>query len=615
MSMLVKKSKRKEKNKPYRSAFSNAVWSFRELLGQEPAAFLLMVLAVPLQVAVSYMDIYLPSLTVAELTAKASFSHAALRVGVLILLMFLANALINVAGSMSGAYLSRYRSAKGLEIKEKSLTMFFQSYEKKEIRDLGHRAARATEMWNGVQPISDVPRRSLKLVENVLNYLLFGTVITFVSPLLVPLLTVAPAVNWYCARAYRNWNYAHREKWTDLERKLWYVQGETDDFAAAKDIRIYGLAGWFRQLFTDLSAGLFFWEKKRIHKSFLYQLADLFVILLRDGAAYGLLIKMTLEGSITVDRFLLYFSAISMFAAFVGNIMNEWNGIRDTSLEVSDFRKYLDLPEQDGDGSAHAKEHMGSAPEIALRHVSFRYEGAEQDTLSDLSLTISPGEKIALVGLNGAGKTTLVKLLCGLYLPTQGEIRINGCPSSSFCRRDYYRLFSTVFQDVQGGFFSIAETVSGQISGQWDEDRIWECLRLAGLEEKVKSLSCSIHAKLDKQLHEDGIDLSGGELQKLMLARALYKDAPILVLDEPTAALDPIAESMIYQEYQSLTKGKTSLFVSHRLASTQFCDRILYLKEGRVTEEGTHRELLAMGGEYAGLYEKQSCWYQNEKGR
>lgn len=609
-------SKTKEaKIKPYRSAFSNAIWSFRELLKQEPAAFFLMALGVPLNVALSYMDICLPAMAVAELAAGAAFSHAALRVGGLLMLMFLAGALKTVAERMSGAYLARYCFRKQQEVDRKSLTLFFQTYEKKEVRDLSHRAARSAQMWDGGQPISDVPARSMKLVENVLNYFLFGTVLTFVSPLLVPLLTLAPGVNWFCARAYRNWEYAHRARWTDIERRIWYVQGETADFAAAKDIRIYGMAGWFRQLFGELSAKRLYWEKKMIRRNFLSRIADLFVILLRDGAAYWLLIRMTLEGGITADRFLLYFSAISMFASFVGNIMDEWNGIRAASLDVCDFRRYVELPEQDGDGSAHVEEHLGAAPEIVLEHVSFRYDGAEEDTLSDLSLTVKPGEKIALVGLNGAGKTTLVKLLCGLYLPAKGDIKINGCSSSSFYRKDYYRLFSTVFQDVQGGFFSIGETVSGQIAGQGDEARILECLRLAGLEEKVKALPEGIHTKLDKQLHEDGIELSGGEMQKLMLARALYKDAPILILDEPTAAMDPIAESMIYERYQSLTRDKTSFFISHRLASTQFCDRILYLKDGQVAEEGTHGELMAMGGEYARLYEKQSCWYQNEEGR
>ena len=165
---------------------------------------------------------------------------------------------------------------------------------------------------------------------------------------------------------------------------------------------------------------------------------------------------------------------------------------------------------------------------------------------------------------------------------------------------------------MQTGFFSLAETVSGQIGTGTDFDRAEQCLKLAGLGEKLASLPQGIHTKLDKQLYEDGIALSGGEAQKLMLARALYKDAPILVLDEPTAALDPIAENQIYLQYQEMTQGKTSLFISHRLASTQFCDRILYLKDGRIAEEGTHHDLIALGGEYASLYEKQSCWYRED---
>lgn len=609
-------SKKKEpKTKPCHSVFSNVIWSFRELLRQEPAAFFLMAVMVPLQVALSYMEIYLPSLVVAELVAGSPFFRIALRIGGLIMLMFLANALKTVSKTMSGEYLVRYRAKKELEVNRKSLNLFFQTYEKKEVRDLSHRAVRATQLWNGVQPVSGVPKRSMKLLENVLNYFLFGTVISLVSPLLVPFLTVGPVANWFFARAFRNWEYAHRAVWTDMDRRIWYVQGETADFAGAKDIRIYGMAGWFRQLFADLSAKRLEWDKKVLRRNLVSRTADLFAILIRDGAAYVVLIKMTLEGGITVDHFLLYFSAISMFATFVGNIMDEWNGVRDNSLDVCDFRRYMELPEQDGDGSARAEEHLGAPPRIAIEHLSFRYDGADEDTLSDLNLVINPGEKIALVGLNGAGKTTLVKLLCGLYLPTQGDIKINDSSYSAFHRKDYYRLFSTVFQDVQGGFFSLAETVSGKISGQGDEAGIRECLRLAGLEEKVKSLPKGIHTKLDKQLHEDGVELSGGEMQKLMLARALYKDAPILILDEPTAALDPIAESMIYQEYQSLTKEKTSIFISHRLASTQFCDRVLYLKDGKIAESGTHRELVAMGGEYAKLYEKQSCWYQNQEGR
>ena len=216
------------------------------------------------------------------------------------------------------------------------------------------------------------------------------------------------------------------------------------------------------------------------------------------------------------------------------------------------------------------------------------------------------------MGANGAGKTTLVKLLCGLYMPTSGEVRIDGVPVGDFAREEYYKLFSPVFQDVQTAFFSLAETVACDLGDRVDKARAESCMRRAGLGRKLDSLPLGVDTRLDKQVNKDGIALSGGEAQKLMMARALYKDAPVLVLDEPTAALDPIAENEIYLQYRDMTQGKTSLFISHRLASTRFCDRILFLKDGRIIEAGSHNELIALGGEYAKLYEIQSCWYRDD---
>lgn len=219
---------------------------------------------------------------------------------------------------------------------------------------------------------------------------------------------------------------------------------------------------------------------------------------------------------------------------------------------------------------------------------------------------------MAIVGLNGAGKTTLVKLLCGLYIPTFGEIRVNGVPVKKFLLEDYYKHFSPVFQNIKTSFLSLAQTVAGTTDTHVDAEKVEQCMRLAGLGAKLDSLPEGIYTKLDKQVNENATELSGGEAQKLMLARALYKDAPMLVLDEPTAALDPIAESLIYQEYRKMTLGKSALFISHRLASTRFCDRILYLENGVITEEGAHEQLLADGKKYAELFEMQSCWYRED---
>lgn len=613
----VKKEKKPQKanktqKKPYVSAWNNSIWSYKGMLKYAPWSFVLMVLTVPLNVFLNYAGIYLPSLVVAEVTGGETLILAACSVGGLILAMFLVSTLQQYAGHVSDALCDVYRFQVTNELSKKTLSCFFQNYEKKEIRDLCSRATRATEMWNGVQPMTDMPKVSLRLVENIINYCLFGTIISFVSPLLVPILTMAPAVNWICAKAYRNWEYKNRENWTDVDRKLWYVQSKPSNFTAAKDIRIYGMAGWFREVYHTLCDEREVWDKKLVVRSFLSRIADLIVILLRDGAAYALLIKMTLDGEIAVDKFVLYFSAISTFASFVGSIMNGWNKIHSTSLALCDFREYMDMDEQDGTGEASVEDHLNAAPEITFEHVSFRYDGAESDTLKDINFTIKAGEKVALVGLNGAGKTTLVKLLCGLYLPTSGDIKINGVSVRKFYRADYYKLFAPVFQDIKTAFFSLAETVSGKIGEGTDFERAENCMRLAGLGDKLDSLPKGIYTKLDKQVNADGVELSGGEMQKLMLARALYKDAPVLVLDEPTAALDPIAEHQIYMQYQKMTENKSSLFISHRLASTQFCDRILYLKEGKVAEEGTHSELVGAGGEYSELFEMQSCWYRED---
>lgn len=219
------------------------------------------------------------------------------------------------------------------------------------------------------------------------------------------------------------------------------------------------------------------------------------------------------------------------------------------------------------------------------------------------------GEKLAIVGLNGAGKSTLVKLICGLYDPTEGEVLLNGVDIREYNRQEYYRLFSAVFQQ-----FSVLEVTLAENVAQTDENIDWkrmgDCIEKAGLTDKVESLPQHYETHIGRKVFEDGIELSGGETQRLMLARALYKGGSIIVLDEPTAALDPIAENDIYMKYNEMTEGCTSVYISHRLASTRFCDRIIFLGEGNILEEGTHEELMQKGGNYAELFEVQSKYYK-----
>lgn len=276
-------------------------------------------------------------------------------------------------------------------------------------------------------------------------------------------------------------------------------------------------------------------------------------------------------------------------------------------LCCDNFRKYLDLEEDE-----KAVEIIKEVPakcEIEFQNVSFSYDG-KTNVIKDFNFKASAGEKVAVVGMNGAGKTTAMKLLLGFYNPTKGKILINGKDASILNKKERCKLFSAVFQDI----FTLPASIEKNIAlcEDVDKDKLNRVIDFADLSEKIESLSQGINTKLHKDLYPDAVELSGGETQKLLLARAIYKEAPIMILDEPTAALDPIAENEIYTKYSEITKGRTSFYISHRLASTAFCDKVIFIKDGEITETGTHKELMEKKGDYYKMYYMQSYYYNEE---
>ena len=449
-----------------------------------------------------------------------------------------------------------------------------------------------------------------ELLTNLISFAVYLLLLCRVGPWVALLCAALSAVSYFAGERIRAWRYRRREEEAALLHKMDYVIFRSRDMKLAKDIRIFGIGPWLSDLY-DKYARLFqdFYAKSM--RVYLWaDLLDMGLALLRNGAAYGLLIAMALRGELGAAEFVLYFTAVSGFNQWVTGIFSGLGQLHRQSLELSVLREVADTPEPfqfaDGKPLPVKEKHLY---QLELRDVSFRYPGAEQDTLSHVNLTIRPGEKLAVVGKNGAGKTTLIKLLCGFYDPTQGQVLLDGEDIRQYDRRDYYRHFSAVFQQFSVMAGTMAENVAQTTGDKVDLPRMWDCLERAGVAEKIRALPQKENTHLGREVYLDGVDLSGGQMQRLMLARALYKNAPVVVLDEPTAALDPIAESDLYQRYSDLTGTCTSVYISHRLASTRFCDRVLLIENGGIAEEGTHESLLEQGGRYAYLFSIQSKYY------
>lgn len=401
-------------------------------------------------------------------------------------------------------------------------------------------------------------------------------------------------------------DFFSEEEWESAPALGWDFTENGMQTRSGKDIRIYGGDRLMKKYVLDNERAPYNvrWMKavaKCSAGSSLCYVVSEYII---EGTSYLLMAVLAAGGMVSLGNVVKYAGCIrNMF----GGLDKVIKRVPDLFLSVRRNLGILELAALEDDmykGKLPVEKRSDGHYSIEFKNVSFKYPGTEQYALKDFNLKLNIGEKLAIVGLNGSGKTTMIKLLCRLYDPDEGEILLNGVDIKKFRQDQYSELFSVVFQDFQLFDFEIGENVAA--SRNYDRERAWKCLEAAGFGEKLKSLDTYI-----RKGYGDGIEISGGEAQKIAIARAIYKDAPFILLDEPTAALDPISEYEIYSGFGKIIGDKTAIYISHRLSSCKFCERIAVFHEGRLIQTGSHSELLRdTGGKYYEMWEAQAQYYR-----
>ena len=493
----------------------------------------------------------------------------------------------------------------------KVLTLRYELIERPDVLDIAERATRATNSDdNGVQGMMQLMRQVLTNA--------FTLVVTFASilildyRLIIALIILGLMQFLYYRKIVKVDKEEVWDKMSSASRKSEYMTRITQDFDFAKDIRLFGLSDFLSGKQEEVNKETI--EKMDIHRDLWYKHALVVQIayVIIKGLIYATLFVAVFKKNLSISDFTMFLSLAMAFSSALLNFLQRFGDYKKASLEVDDFRSFLSL-DLDMDESMCIPIPEADNYEIEFKNVSYKYYKADNYSLKNLNLKINAGEKLAVVGLNGAGKTTMIKLLLRLYEPTEGSITLNGIDIRKFKREDYYKLFAPVFQNIEIFAFNIAENIAMLSGDDLDKEKARNCAIEAGLEEKIASLVKGIDTPLTNIMEDDGIDMSGGERQKLALARALYKGGKFVVLDEPSSALDAIAEQKLYERFDEMIGKKSAVYISHRLASTRFCDRIAMFENGSLVELGTHEQLMEQNGKYAEMFNVQAQYYREDE--
>lgn len=564
----------------------------------------LMIVTAVVQAVTPFIGVFVPKLIIDEMLGAQRASY--------FIALVLGAAAVNSIFTVLGSWLLSRSRGKCLEIQEKCriylgnrvMARDYEDMEDPNLLDEKNKAA--LPMLQG--GIWQMASQFSGLLGCILTMAGLIAVILTLNLFIIVLILLMVLLNIFLYQKSRNIQYETEKKTEVINREVAYFENLCGDFSVGKDIRLYGI----RDLILDKIGRCM--QKVRSFVEHDWKLSSALDGTTRANSqlqialVYAYMTYKVFVGAIGIGDFTMYVSAANSFS----NTLSSFFGNLIYFLQlVHKMDAFLDFVQIHPKKKLEGKSTQGIRDcEIQFKDVSFRYPRSKEYVLRHVSVTIHPGEKLSVVGLNGAGKTTFIKLLTRMYDPDEGEILINGVNIQEYGYQEYLKLLAVVFQDFKTLAFTIRENIALEESGSADHAKILDAIERAGLKEKVESLPKGIDTSLYKIFDEDGIEFSGGQNQKLAIARAIYKDAPIVVLDEPTAALDPISEFEIYSHFNRLIGDKTTIYISHRLSSCRFCDRIIVFSGGQIVQDGSHDELVSQtGSQYEQMYHTQAKYY------
>ena len=575
-----------------------------------------------------FVNIYMSARIIDELIGNKDIDKIILLVGITMVLNLVIHLLSTGFYHVSNRYRGIAIQNQDMAMNEKIVSMDYEHIEDSEVHSLRTKISESKNINGGgiyglITLTTELAKGFTKLIVSILiaiglfkvSGVVEGNMSIINKPVFLYMFFILVIIVTYINLKLRSTGekkfFAHISKFMDMNRILGFYINTALDYNSGKSIRLYNQKDIFqRELDVFYEAGKETFDNTGRIGAKYFGIGALLSSLL-GGLVYIFVGLKALAGSISIGSIVQYTGAINQFIQGSADTFSSINSIINNNQYLQLYIDFLNIEGEKYKGTLPVEKRNDDEYEIEFKNVSFKYPGTEDYVLNNISMKLNIGERLAIVGMNGSGKTTFIKLLSRLYDPNEGEILLNGIDIKKYDYDEYLNLFSIVFQDFKLFSFSLGQNVTASVD--YDEERVNEVLAKVGLKDRLETMGKGIDTPLYKDFDEDGVEVSGGEAQKIALARALYRDAPIIILDEPTAALDPIAEFEIYSKFNEIVGTKTAFYISHRLSSCRFCDEIAVFHQGEIIQKGTHDILLEdIYGKYYELWHAQAQYYNEE---